>query len=251
MYSSRYRTGEARPRPGEGREDVNTGRECAAGVLGRVARAITCAAPAGTARESAPMVVCAAFDPGPGGSSRLMFGKGTLSLLHSNGSGLHNDVSLVGFAIRGGGSGFVVAPASLADFSWRPSLGASDDESHVVLPAGNVSIRAAIPGHGGRVTGFVAAVEPDFERPVWRAPSPPSTFRAWHVFDTPGPASAARAGASADVRAQGLLRHADSFLRPAKTMSRHRSTGRFDGRAEVDARRRASGSSRDVYNGGS
>ena len=129
--------------------------------------------------------------------------------------------------------------------------GASDDESHVVLPAGNVSIRAAIPGHGGRVTGFVAAVEPDFERPVWRAPSPPSTFRAWHVFDTPGPASAARAGASADVRAQGLLRHADSFLRPAKTMSRHRSTGRFDGRAEVDARRRASGSSRDVYNGGS
>ena len=47
------------------------------------------------------MVVCAAFDPGPGGSSRLMFGKGTLSLLHSNGSGLHNDVSLVGFAMRG------------------------------------------------------------------------------------------------------------------------------------------------------
>ena len=40
MYSSRYRTGEARPRPGEGREDINTGRECAAGVLGRVARAI-------------------------------------------------------------------------------------------------------------------------------------------------------------------------------------------------------------------
>lgn len=133
MYSSRYRTGEARPRPGEGREDINTGRECAAGVLGRVARAITCAAPAGTARESAPMVVCAAFDPGPGGSSRLMFGKGTLSLLHSNGSGLHNDVSLVGFAIRGGGSGFVVAPASLADFSWRPSLGASAASSTTPL----------------------------------------------------------------------------------------------------------------------